>query len=176
MRELLHLLASGRDSRRTVADLHLAGVFLGELRGLEQILPGYEERTAGELRGMCGGVLQELASLPELAPSLRGLVTLPSDLYEVARSVELEPEALELAIGRKAVMERLESSRELKRLDGPTYRKCCEDLTQLYQSWIEHNGRQLASRSRQAAWQALQVPNGPALCLETIFLILAILS
>ncbi|RFC47815.1 MAG: Superfamily I DNA and/or RNA helicase [Verrucomicrobia bacterium] len=161
MRELLHLLASGRDSRRTVADLHLAGVFLGELRGLEQILPGYEERTAGELRGMCGGVLQELASLPELAPSLRGLVTLPSDLYEVARSVELEPEALELAIGRKAVMERLESSRELKRLDGPTYRKCCEDLTQLYQSWIEHNGRQLASRSRQAAWQALQVPNGP---------------
>jgi hypothetical protein len=157
MRELLHILSSRRDSRPIVAGLHLAGQSLNRLRGLEQFLPGYRDYTAGELLDIYNGAMQSLSSLPELVPSLRELSSLPAEFYRVTRELDLEPEAFEVAIGRKSLVEQLRSARELKRIDGPAYRRHCEQLTQGYHRWIENNGQRLAARARQSAWNTLQV-------------------
>jgi len=86
---------------------------------------------------------------------------MPPAFYAVTRDLDLEPEGFEVAMGRKSLLEQLHSARELKKLDGPTYRRHCEQLTLGYARWIENNGQRLSSRSRQAALSTWQISNRP---------------
>ena len=159
MREFLHMLVTRQGTSELVGGLHLAGQCLGRLEGLEEIFPGFQKHTAAELRELHSGVLDALPQLPDLVPFLRDLSSLPSDFYAITREFDLEPDSVEVAIGRKTLLEQLRGARELKKLDGPTYRRHCDDLTQGYRRWIENNGQRLASRARQTAFSTWQVSN-----------------
>jgi len=159
MREFLQMLVTRQGTRELVGGLHLAGQCLTKLQRLESFLPGYRDHTASGLRDLHRDLLGALAHLPDLVPFLRDLSCLPSDFYAVTRELNLEPESFEVAIGRKSLLEQLRSARELKKLDGPTYRRHCEDLTLGYARWIENNGQRLSSRARQSALNTWQISN-----------------
>lgn len=160
MRELLQVLSSHRDSQRVVTGLYLAGQALEELKGLEQILPRYQDRTAKELRDIFTGVLRDLPLLPELAESFRGVLALPPEIGRTVRDLDLEPETMESAIMGKALQDQVGGKGGLNALDGSTFQRARDELSQLYGAWIQNKGRKLAGTARQAAWKAMQLPAG----------------
>jgi len=142
IRALCRQLLAGSEGRDVVANLcTLQPDFQSLSQALAALFTEHESMNFAELNETVAALRNETGALPELLPILAELTELPSDFSHALRSMPLQAEQFETAMGEKVLNRVYRADRQLSRFDSRILGQRLDRMATHYREFLDHNAQ-----------------------------------